>query len=302
VKGLAEAALAGMAAVALHLAAFAMVPAADGGASAAGEDGAALVSLAPADAALAALIAAWDRPPAPPAPRAESALVAPEALPPATPGPEFPVPVAQAQVSSDTPLMADLVPLPMVAPEPPLPPEPALEPVTEPPEPEVQASLAPDTSARPKRRPASPLATPVAQPAETKPAAPRAQGSAPAQKAAGSGNTGAAGDGRTGRAATLSQSEVSNLQAGWGATIRASVERRKAYPRGGAGARGAVTLRLSVGPDGRLQQVGVAQSSGHPELDAAALRAVRAAGRFAPAPKGVPQTATGFTLTMRFSP
>lgn len=38
---------------------------------------------------------------------------------------------------------------------------------------------------------------------------------------------------------------------------------------------GTVTLRVTVGPDGRVLNVVLAQSSGHPELDRAAIRGVK---------------------------
>jgi periplasmic protein TonB len=58
-------------------------------------------------------------------------------------------------------------------------------------------------------------------------------------------------------------------------------------------------LRLTVGADGRLQDLSVLQLSGDPALDTAAVKAVQSAGRFARAPKGVPGGAS-FTLTISF--
>ena len=86
----------------------------------------------------------------------------------------------------------------------------------------------------------------------------------------------------------------------WGAAIRARIERRKSYPVEAKGKAGKVTLRLVVGPDGRLSSVAVAKSSGSAALDAAALRAVKVAGRFPRAPAGL---GTGsFSLPITFAP
>jgi protein TonB len=52
-----------------------------------------------------------------------------------------------------------------------------------------------------------------------------------------------------------------------------------------AGEQGTVTLRVLVLPDGRASRVAVEKSSGSPQLDAAALEAVKA-WRFTPARRG----------------
>jgi protein TonB len=66
------------------------------------------------------------------------------------------------------------------------------------------------------------------------------------------------------------------------AAVRTQVEHHKDYP---AFARqlkqqGTVTVRVAIGPDGRLREAVVSASSGHASLDKAALAAVRNAGRF----------------------
>jgi protein TonB len=85
-KVLVEFTLAAGVAAGLHLVFLAQLP---GGAEGAGDGGAALTSLAPADAGLAALVAEWDRPPdmaEPAAPASQQfAALAPEVPRPATP-------------------------------------------------------------------------------------------------------------------------------------------------------------------------------------------------------------------------
>lgn len=259
-------------AAALHLAVFAVRPG-PAGAVASGEAGDALVSVQPVDAGLAALVASWDAPPvvAAPAVAAPEATVPPEA--PALPAPEAP-PVMAALAPPVMPVATD-TPLPRSVPLPP----PVL---AEPPKPVPEA--------RPKPRAEKPKA-------EAKPAAkPAAQAG---QKAAGSGGGAQAGNAGKAQAATLSRAQVNDLKAGWGAAIRARVERRKRHPAGAAS--GTVTVRLVVTAAGALAGVSVARSSGNPALDAAALAAVQGAGAFPPAPDGLPGGSHSFTLPMRFA-
>ena len=161
-------------------------------------------------------------------------------------------------------------------------PEPAPA-VTTKPEPEPEPEPAPKPSAKPKP-------TPTPQPAQ------------PAQIAEGSGNKGASGTNGTAQAATQSESETADLRAGWGADIRARIERRKSYPRDGDGAAGTVKLRLTVGTDGRLAAVQIVASSGSAALDAAAVKAVQRAGRFPKAPRGLEPGQVTFTLPVSFKP
>jgi protein TonB len=55
------------------------------------------------------------------------------------------------------------------------------------------------------------------------------------------------------------------------------------------GASGTVTVRLTVTRSGALADLSIAASSGNAALDEAALKAVRAAGRFPAAPEGLSQ-------------
>lgn len=269
-------------AAAVHLGVFAALSSGAGGATSSGAGGTELVSLEAADAALAELVAEWDRPPEA-AREPESALPEPPTeTPPPPPVADLP-PVVAPQMALSLPDAPDLaVALPkQPAPPPPPEPEPKPEPVAkpEPPQPKPAAKRAP---------------------APKKPAR-QASAAAPAQRAAGSGGGAMAGDQGQAAAATLSQSRVKDLKASWGAAIRARIERRKAYPKAAAGAKGKVTVRLAVARGGTLASVSVVKSSGHPALDGAALEAVRAAGRFPAAPDGLDAASYTFTLPMTFS-
>lgn len=258
----------------LHLGAFALRPA-PAGASASGAGGSDLISLQPADASIADLVAAWQEPP-------QTSSIAPDQkpaiidsalpMPPATEAvPEFP-----ALPSTPTAPLAERPPAAVDAPPaPPKPPEPTVKP-----------------QPRPKPAPEKPRDTAPAQ-AESAPL--------PAQRAAGTGNGTATGQNSTSDASTLSQAQVNDALAGWGASIRARIEKRKRYPAAADGAEGSVTLRITISRTGQLQGASIAASSGNAALDAAALKAVQAAGRFAKAPSGLTEASYSFTLPMRFS-
>ena len=156
----------------------------------------------------------------------------------------------------------------------------------------------------PKSKPRSEQPKTAAKPApktqaKAKPKA-KVAGSA-GQKAAGSGQGRAKGTGGTSASATLSKGDAATLTAQWGSAIRARIEKRKRYPAAAKGAGGKVTLRLTVNRNGALAGVSVAKSSGHAALDDAAIKAVRSAGRFAAAPKGLADASYSFTLPISFS-
>lgn len=237
---------------------------------ASGEAGTESVSLAAQDATIAALVADWDRPPAlpdlvadMPAPTEPSAPMMQPALPDM---PSLP----------DAPQMAVLAPVLDAAPTP----EPAPK--------------APEVAPKPK-----PKAKPVkAAPkkAEKKPAAESRAG----QKAVGDGGGLAEGKGGKAEVAGVSKAKTTELKAAWGGKVRARIERKKSYPKAANGASGTVSVRLTVGNGGDLQGVSVAGSSGNASLDAAALKAVKSAGKFPKAPKGLTEASYSFTLSMSF--
>lgn len=293
-------------ALALHLGAFAWAPEAPA-ALASGDGGVDLISLEAADASIAELVAEWDRPP--------------ELTPPADASPEAPQPQADpppmAQVTPDLPpVLAMAAPAPVLAPPPDLPqasplsllppppaparpPEPVAAPAPPPPEP-VAAPAPPPPEPVAAPPPPEPLARPAPRPKPPAAAKPPSAARA-AQKSAGSGGGTAAGDRGAAQVATLSRARIDDLRAGWGAAIRARVERRKSYPADARGASGAVTVRLTVSGGGALVGVALAASSGNAALDQAALRAVQAAAPFPAAPADLPQGNQSFTLRMRYS-
>lgn len=165
------------------------------------------------------------------------------------------------------------------------------------PAPATVAQPAPKQPMAPARADAAPAA-PEAAPAPPKRVAKPSVAAAPkaARKPASQ-----AGDGGTGETTQAKSAGSADARDGWLSAIRARVERRKAYPAAAGGAEGRVTLQLTVDRAGRLKAVGVARSSGHALLDAAALRAVKAAGRFPKAPGAVTETAVTFNLPLRFS-
>jgi protein TonB len=147
----------------------------------------------------------------------------------------------------------------------------------------------------PPAPPAPAAAAPGAAPKTAQKAEQKAAPKLAAKPAAQAGDGGAA---ETTRARTAGSAEARD---GWLSAIRARVERRKAYPSAAGRAEGRVTLQLTVDRSGRLAAVGVARSSGNPTLDAAALRAVKSAGRFPKAPAAVTEAAVTFNLPLRFS-
>jgi protein TonB len=248
-----------------HVAAFAAMPkgSAESIPEAAGEGGAALISLAPAPADLADLIKAWESPPpVEPAPEALPDPVA-DAAPVLESVPDLPMPDAPAAVA---------LPVPDPAPKADTPPE----------KPVVKAE-----APAPKPKVAKAEKPKAEQPKDPAP---------PAQKAKGKGKGQTAGEGEQQTAGALSAGQVKSLTADWGAKIAARIERAKRYPSQAKGATGRVGLALTVAADGQLRGVKVRKSSGNPVLDAAAIATVKAASPFAKAPKGVPETRMSVTL------
>ena len=225
-------------------------------------------------------------------------------LPPDSPDPTpLPAPTPDLPASLTAALLA---PLPLAADAPPT----LAKPNEATPPDATPSATAPQNSPRPKLRPkadkpseraakARPAQQPAAKPKPTAPAKPSAPSAG--QKAAGAGKGSVAGTGGAAKTATLSKARINDLQAGWGASIRARIEARKRYPAQAGGASGKVTLRLMVTRAGELAGVSVAKSSGSAVLDAAALKAVKSAGRFTKAPKGLDQARYSFTLPMSFS-
>jgi protein TonB len=253
------------------------------GAASSGDGGEALVSLEASSASLSAMVEDWEKPPElaqPELPRqAPPQIAAPApAMPDLTP-PQAVTPMPGPQMA--LPQMESLPDLSQ-AKQPP-PPAPAPEPA---PKAEPKPQPAADSQLRPKARPAPPAKPVVAS---------------QAQRAAGSGGGATAGEARAASAATLNPAKTQSLKSGWGAAIRARVERRKRYPASARGASGSAVLRITVGRDGSLHGVSVGRSSGNRALDQAAVQAVRAARRFPAAPKGLGDASYTFSLPVQFN-
>lgn len=192
---------------------------------------------------------------------------APPEAPVADPAPVLPVqPIAAPQPPADAPAP------PQTLPEPP---------------PEAVAEAAPIPAVRPRARPNPPAPVALDQPATQ---APRAQVSVSGSSA------------RAPVAPMAARKGQASLEASWGASIRTRIEKRKSYPKAAQGAAGRVVVTLVVARDGRLAKADVAQSSGHPALDEAALGAVRRAGRLPAAPRGLDTDQHVFRLPMDFEP
>ncbi|MFZ5711120.1 MAG: energy transducer TonB, partial [Pseudomonadota bacterium] len=103
--------------------------------------------------------------------------------------------------------------------------------------------------------------------------------------------------------AGLSEGESRAAMARWGGKLRARIDRAKSYPAGAraSGRSGRVVLALTVSPAGRVLGVSVTASSGVPELDRAAVEAVRRAGRLPRAPQELAGAAYDFSLSIDFA-
>lgn len=262
-------------ATASHLALF------DGGSigapDAAGDAGAAALTLAASSEALTAMVAAWERPVEAMTETGMMAQTTQVVLQPAPPPTAAPALPRQPLAASDAPLPdADLPQIDTAVP----------------PRPQRYAAL---QSPRPQLRPEAPT-----QPAAPKKAATQKTAAKPATKqtAAGSGKSKAAGTTKAAKAPAKQQSNTPALMAQWGNTIRSAVERRKTYPAG-TRAQGKVVLAVAVSSNGALAGVKVRRSSGHAALDQAAVTAVRRA-RFKPAPRGLPAGVHQFSLPISF--
>lgn len=271
-------------ATALHAGAWVSFGAGGGGASAGGSGGEAALTLAAAGPQVAALVARWQAPPAiATAPAAPAAPAAPEAAAPeaAVPDPPAPGPAAPrralAALPTATPDAAVDVALP-----------------ARPPAPAAPVMAAPAAAPRPPASPPRPRPDPSAAPP-----GPAASGEArPAQRASGSG-----GGTRSGRAsappADAAGPGARALEAEWGAAILSRIAWQQRYPAG-ARASGTARVLVTVGRDGRLAGARLAGSSGDAALDRAALEAVRRAGRFPPAPRGLEKASYVFGVPMTF--
>lgn len=188
----------------------------------------------------------------------------PEAAPPMARNPEPPVPQPEPDAAPREPELAELPPEPL--PEPAL----ALEP----------APLPPQTKPRPERaapQPAPVVASERAAPADALAAAPVAQAPPAAVAAAPSAPP----------SVVVPAPAPSPPSVSYGSALLRWLERYREYPRTARLRRieGVVVLRLTIERDGRLAEVTVAETSGSPILDEAALEMARRAAPLPPLPQ-----------------
>lgn len=221
------------------------------------------------------------------------------------------MPALAVPTPTSTPTLAAMppadAPQPLVAPAPepvslsvpaalPIPALPAAEPPPPAPEPLAAAPAAP--APKPKPKPQKAKAAPAVKdsakadptPAKAKPA------QKPTQKAAAQAAPAPAAPAPS--TAGISAGEAKALKADWGAKVRARINRKVALPADSTP--GTVKVRLEIAASGKLLAVGIAQSSGQPALDAAALKAVKSAAPFARAPKGLGEPSYSFSLPITF--
>ncbi|PJE31853.1 outer membrane transport energization protein TonB [Pseudooceanicola antarcticus] len=317
-------------ALGLHLVLALRAPAT--GAQSGGAGGETLVTLQGAPEGLQELVRAWETPPdaeldpeapvsaeprsAPPVPRPRIEAAPPPVLPELQVAEASPdtvtVPKFDRQVPPPPPApealpqqVQALANRPRAAPE-----EPRPEPLAE-----RMPTLAPPSSLRPPARPETapkrdspppqpapkPDPKPEARPAERTQQARSGGNGGTTQRAAGSGGAAQAGKAGKAQVVTGNGQQEARLQQVWGARIRTRIERRKRFPSGMRGQSGRVVVRLTVGRDGAILGASVLRSSGQQAFDAAAMEAVRRAGKLPPAPQGLGQASYSFTLPMDFS-
>lgn len=274
------------------------------GATSSGDGGEALVSLEAAAPTVAEMVETWERPPqihpvqdpdptTPPdisdmpalptftlaeAPRAEFALAA-------LSQPEQDILEVDTQTAAPPPKVEKPQPKPIETA--------AAQPQPEPPE----APEAPEAERKTPPTPKQPTPAP-----ETQAAAKAQQTTAgrAEQRAAGTGGNTQAGAAGGAAASTKEAGQHAKLKNVWGAKIRARVVRYRRYPSG-TNTNGRAVVRLTVGRDGKLIHSSLAQSSGDPVLDQAALSAVLRAKRFPKAPRKLPDQQIKVSIPMSFT-
>ena len=262
---------------AVHAAVFVAAP--EVGGERRGSDGTGQVSLAAANAATQQMVEDWSRPP--------ETQSAPRQI--ARPQPESAPNLPRMEGITEHEAPATAIPAPAPAPQD-RPQIDAVPMVQTSPSLEVprDTSYLPDTAQinprppRPTQRPANPT------PSEAPSVAQVARGSG------GGESQGAAP--QPAQTSGLSAGERNTLLSQWGAAIIARIERN----RPNVSDSGAVSLRIMVARNGTLEGLAVIGSSGNPDLDQAALRAVERARRFPAAPSGLTEGNYRFDLPIRF--
>lgn len=266
-----------------HLLIFAEFPAVEDGQDAGGIGGQAVVTLRGAPASMAEVIEDWTRPPevtlidlmvplhVAEAPNAKFRVAATITVPPKVEQPpRMHDPLAEATPQVETAPPPKPVPKPVVK----KPPEPK-------PKPKPKAKPKPQEKAKPSTRNTA------------------ASSGQDVQKAAGAGGSAQAGASGKADVKTLSKGKEAKLRSIWGAKIRTRVERRKRSVSGKAKGRVA-KVSITVSNSGQLLGVSLAKSSGMDKVDQEALAAVKRAGKFPKAPKGMNRPSYTLQLPIRF--
>lgn len=168
-----------------------------------------------------------------------------------------------------------------------------------PPDIPVRTALALDSSTRPQRRPEpQPEPEPRRDPepaAERQPEPQRRQAAQAAGQRGQAETSRPAGNAQGGGASRQAAADAASL---WGAQVGACIQRRASLPRN-VRQGGRVNLALTVSRSGAIQGVGIAGSSGSPNVDQAALTAAQRAGRCPAAPAALTDPIYSFTLPIR---
>lgn len=271
-----------------------------------GDGGKATISLEPASANVVEMVSTWQRAPGLMQQITPVALPVPQIEAPAQHAVLTPVP---KPVLPQRPALPEQGSLPQVAP-PPQPPSPPSTALAKPATPQPPAD--PRPMARGDTPPQAPQPVQPTEPerfdtprADTVPPAPRPPSQAqPKAQASGQPVPKAPkGNSAQGQSQTVARggADTSALQAQWGARIQRKVHRNLVYPRG-VSESGTARVALTIDQSGRLRELRLVRSSGVAALDAAALEAVRRAGRFPKAPDALDQISYDFTLGLNFKP
>ncbi|PPB80841.1 outer membrane transport energization protein TonB [Albidovulum inexpectatum] len=236
--------------------------------------------------------------------RAETVTPVPATTPPSRS--DVLPPVSAAPVERVTAATAPVLPIPVAprgADRPPLAGRAPAQRIEGQPPAEPQPASAPDSSPRPRQRPAETAApvrkarqettraAPTPSPQELARPASRGNGARDMRAGAATGRseTGEQRSGAGGARAESGNAAVSNYP---GQVLRKLARMGKPRVR----AQGAATIAFSIGVDGRLTSVSLTKSSGSNDLDRAAIRLVRAAEPFPRPPAGAQRS---FTIEIR---
>ncbi|MBO9476696.1 TonB C-terminal domain-containing protein [Shimia sp. R11_0] len=276
-----EIGIAGGIAVLAHVVLFASAPRT--GAEAGGQGGDAMAAMQGATPTITEMVQTWERPPETQA-AVETDLPPPDTVPdlPETPQLDTVAPRAAVRISSlqEPPPESFELAADITTPPPPPPEEKKPEPETPPP---------PVVPPKPEKEVTQ---AKVAQ----KSSAGRQE-----KQAAGSGGSTQAGDNASAAVATASKGKQAKLKAIWGAKIRSRIARHQKFPRGETGT-WRVTLKLKIHRDGRILSAKIIRSSGNPNIDRAAIAAVKNARKMPKAPKKLSGESFGFNQPLNFTP